>query len=83
MKDAPIHEEAKEKSKVLARGEKYDLLDVIQSKRDENGNYWHLVMAGERFISDKGKKYGWSPKKDPFGSKISCPYGSTRVTSLV
>ena len=73
MKDAPIHEEAKEKSKVLARGEKYDLLDVIQSKRDENGNYWHLVMVGERFISDKGKKYGWSPEERSFWIKNKLP----------
>jgi hypothetical protein len=63
MKEAAIHEEAKEKSKVLARGDKYDLFDVIQSKKDENGNDWHQVMVGERVISDKGKKYGWSPEE--------------------
>jgi len=69
MKEAAIHEEPKEKSKVLSRGDKYDLFDVIQSKRDESGNIWHQVRVGERVISDKGKKYGWSPEERSFWIK--------------
>jgi hypothetical protein len=69
MKEAAIHEEPREKSKVLSMGEKYDLFDVIQSKKDDNGNYWHQVRVGERVISDKGKKYGWSPQERSFWIK--------------
>jgi len=69
MKEAAIHEEPREKSKVLSRGDKYDLFDVIQSQKDESGNYWHQVMVGERVISDKGKKYGWSPEEKSFWIK--------------
>jgi len=69
MKEAAIHEGAKEKSKVLARGDKYDLFDVIQSKKDESGIYWYQVTVGERVISDKGKKYGWSPEERSFWVK--------------
>jgi hypothetical protein len=69
MKEAPIHEEPREKSKVISKGEKYDLYDVIQSKKDEIGSYWHQVRVGERVISDKGKKYGWSPEERSFWIK--------------
>jgi hypothetical protein len=69
MKEAAIYEEPIEKSKVISRGDKYDLFDVIQSKKDESGNYWHQVRVGERIISDKGKKYGWSPEERSFWVK--------------
>lgn len=69
MKEAAIHEQPREKSKVLSRADKYDLFDVIQSKKDESGNYWHQVRLGERVISDKGKKYGWSPEDRSFWMK--------------
>ncbi len=69
MKEAAIHEEPKEESKVLSKGDKYDLFDVFQSQKDESGNYWHQVRVGERVISDKGKKYGWSPEERSFWIK--------------
>jgi hypothetical protein len=69
MREANIHEEAKEKSKVISKGDKYDLFDVIQSKKDELGNFWHQVRVGERVISDTGKKYGWSPEERSFWVK--------------
>jgi len=69
MKEARIYEEPREISKVLSKGEKYDLYEVINSKKDEAGNQWHQIILGERVISNKGKKYGWSPEDRSFWVK--------------
>ena len=69
MKEARVQEEPRHSSKVLSKAEKYDLFEVINSNRDESGNQWHQIILGERVISDKGKKYGWSPEERSFWVK--------------
>jgi hypothetical protein len=66
MKEAPIAEEPIENSKVIARANKYDIFDVINSKNDESGIRWYQVLVGERVISERGKKLGWSPEDKSF-----------------
>lgn len=69
MKEARVYEEPRDTSGVLSKGKKYDLFEVINSKRDESGNQWHQIILGERVIADKGKKYGWSPEEKSFWVK--------------
>ena len=69
MKEAMIFEEAKENSKVSARANKYDIFDVINSIKDEMGRHWYQVVVGERVVSEKGKKVGWSPEEKSFWLK--------------
>ncbi len=69
MKDANVYEAAKNNSKIQARVKKYDIFDVINSKRDENGMPWHQVVLSERIISNKGKKIGWTPEEKSFWVK--------------
>jgi hypothetical protein len=66
MKEAPIAEEPIENSKAIARANKYDIFDVINSKNDESGVRWYQVLVGERVISERGKKLGWSPEEKSF-----------------
>ncbi len=69
MKEARVYEGPRDNSKVLSKGEKYDLFEVINSKKDDSGNQWHQIILGERVISNKGKKYGWSPEERSFWLK--------------
>ena len=69
MKDADIHEEAKRNSKIIGKSQKYDILEVISSKRDENGILWYQSILSERLIFEKGKRYGWSPEERSFWAK--------------
>ncbi|MFH1758356.1 MAG: hypothetical protein ABH969_09950 [Pseudomonadota bacterium] len=66
MKDANVYEAAKNTSKIQASVKKYDIFEVINSKRDENGMPWHQVVLSERIISKKGKKIGWTPEEKYF-----------------
>jgi hypothetical protein len=66
MKEAPITEEPIINSKVIARANKYDIFNVINSKNDESGVRWYQVLVGERVISERGKKIGWSPEEKSF-----------------
>jgi hypothetical protein len=66
MKEARISEEPRENSKAIARAIKYDIFDVINAKNNESGNRWFQVFVGERVISERGKKVGWSPEEKPF-----------------
>jgi hypothetical protein len=69
MKEARILEEPRENSKAIARANKYDLFDVINAKNDEFGSRWYQVFIGERVISERGKKIGWSPEEKSFWVK--------------
>jgi hypothetical protein len=66
MKEARILEEPRENSKTIARANKYDLFDVINAKNDGFGNRWYHVFIGERMISERGRKIGWSPEEKSF-----------------
>ncbi len=69
MKEANIHEDARETSRIEAKAKKYDILEVIDSKRDEQGILWYQFIVSERVISEKAKKYGWSPEEKSFWVK--------------
>jgi hypothetical protein len=69
MKEALILEESIENSMVSAKANKYDIYDVINSLTDEKGRLWYQVLVGERVVSEKGKKVGWSPEEKSFWVK--------------
>ena len=69
MKEANIYEEAKIPSKIQGKYKKYDIFEVINSKIDQNGVQWHQVILGEKVISEKGKRTGWSPEEKSFWVK--------------
>ncbi len=69
MKDASVHETARNNSRIEGQVRKYDLLEVFNSRRDENEITWYQVLLGERFISKKEKKVGWSPEEKSFWVK--------------
>jgi len=66
MKEAKVHEEPKEASKILAESKKYDIYEVIDSKTGEHGILWYQFILSERLISEKGKRYGWAPEERSF-----------------
>jgi hypothetical protein len=69
MKDALVLEEPRESSRISARSNKFDIFDVINSLKDEKGRNWYQVVVGERVVSEKGKKVGWSPEEKSFWVK--------------
>jgi hypothetical protein len=69
MKDANVYEAAQNTSKIQAQVRKYDIFEVIKSQRDENEITWHQVLLGERFISRREKKVGWTPEEKSFWVK--------------
>jgi ribosomal protein L13 len=69
MKESDVHEEGRETSKIQAKAKKYDIFDVLNSKKDENGVEWYQIILSERVISEKGKKFGWSPEERSFWVK--------------
>jgi len=66
MKEARVHEEPKKSSKILAESKKYDIFEVINSKRDEQGILWYQFILSERVISERGKRYGWAAEERSF-----------------
>jgi hypothetical protein len=66
MKEAPVREDSRETSKVQAKAEKYDLFEVVNSKKGNLGNQWYQIILGERMISDREKRFGWSPEDKSF-----------------
>lgn len=69
MKDAPVYEMPKKSSRLLTRVKKYDLFEVLNTSRDNYGNQWHQVLLGERIVSKKGQKSGWTPEEKGFWIK--------------
>lgn len=69
MKEADAHEEPQKTSKIQAKLKKYDIFEVINSRKDEQGTYWYQVILSERLISKKGKKIGWTPEEKIFWVK--------------
>ena len=69
MKDASVHEAAKNNSRIEGQVRKYDLFEVFKSQRDEHKMTWYQVLLSERFISKREKKVGWSPEEKSFWAK--------------
>lgn len=69
MRDGPVYEMPKKSARVQVKAKKYDLFNVLNSVRDEAGNQWHQVFLGERAVSKKVKKVGWSPEEKAFWLK--------------
>lgn len=69
MREARINENPRDNSKTISKASKYDIFDVIHSNKDNNGNQWYQVVLGERRVSEKGKRFGWSPEERAFWVK--------------
>lgn len=69
MKETKVREEPRESSKILAESKKYDIFEVVNSKRDEHGILWYEFILSERVILEKGKRYGWAPEEHSFWVK--------------
>jgi hypothetical protein len=69
MKETMIFEEARDNSKVSARANKYDIFDVTNSTKDQVGRQWYQIFVGERVVSERGKKVGWSPEEKSYWVK--------------
>lgn len=69
MKESAVYEMPKNSSRVQAKVKKYDLFNVLNSTRDEKGNQWHQIFLGERAVSKRLKKVGWSPEEKTFWLK--------------
>ena len=64
MKDANVHEAAKNTSKIQGQVRKYDIFEVINSQRDENEITWHQVLLSEQLVSKKGEKGGLGTRRE-------------------
>ncbi|MCX5908949.1 MAG: hypothetical protein NTY64_17680 [Deltaproteobacteria bacterium] len=69
MKEAYLFEDIREASKAKAKVKKYDIFDVAETKKDIKGANWFQVILGERIISEKLKKTGWSPEEKSYWTK--------------
>jgi len=69
MKEADVFEQPRETVKILHKAQKSDIFEVINSTRDEHGIEWYQMVLSERVISEKGKRYGWSPEERSFWVK--------------
>jgi hypothetical protein len=73
MKEAPLHEEPRADSKDQGAGKKYDVFEVLNTRKDPRGNLWHQVLVRDRFVSTKGKRSGWTPEERSFWVKHKLP----------
>jgi hypothetical protein len=69
MKETNIYEEPRFDSKIHGHGKKYDLFDVLNTRKDPRGGLWHQVVVKDRVISTKGKRSGWTPEERAFWVK--------------
>ena len=69
MKETPILEDTRLESKVQGQGKKYDVFEVLHTRRDQKGALWHQVLLRDRIVSTKGKRSGWSPEERSFWVK--------------
>jgi hypothetical protein len=69
MKETNIYEEPRFDSKIQGQGKKYDLFDVLNTRKDPRGGLWHQVVVKDRVISTKGKRSGWTPEERAFWVK--------------
>ena len=69
LKEIKVHARPMADSKVIAIINKYDIYDVLNSKIDSTWTQWHQIILSEYIISEKGKRYGWTPEERSFWSK--------------
>ena len=69
MKEIRVHSQPTVDSKVIAVINKYDIYDVVNSKVDSTWTQWYQIVLSEYLISEKGKRYGWTPEEKSFWSK--------------
>lgn len=69
LKEIRVHAQPAVDSKVIAIINKYDIYDVLNSKMDSTWTQWHQILLSEYIISEKGKRYGWTPEERSFWSK--------------
>lgn len=69
MKDTHVYETPTETAKIKTKVMKYDLFDVIHSRKDPTGFQWLQIILSERFTTERVKKSGWSPEEKPFWIK--------------
>jgi len=73
MKETPIFEDSRTDSKIQGQGKKYDVFEVLNTRKDQWGGFWHQVLVRDRFVSTKGKRLGWSPEERSFWVKNKLP----------
>ena len=64
MKETPIYEDPRIDSKVQGQGKKYDVFDVLNTRKDQRGVLWHQMLRegsnrfheGKTFRLDSGRK---------------------------
>jgi hypothetical protein len=61
MRETPIYEDSRIDSKVQGEGKKYDVFEVLNTRKDQKGILWHQVLLRDRFVSTKEKRSGWTP----------------------
>ena len=69
MKETPIYEDSRIDSKIQGQGKKYDVFEVLNTRKDQRGIPWHQVLVRDRFVSTKGKRSGWTPEERFFWVK--------------
>lgn len=73
MKETNVYEDPKEQSKIKAKVKKYDIFEVLNSKKEPNGSQWFQILLGERLISERQKRIGWVPEEKSFWVKNKIP----------
>jgi hypothetical protein len=58
MKETSIYEDPRIDSKAQGLGKKYDVFDVLSTRKDQRGVPWHQVLVRDRIVS-RGKTFGW------------------------
>lgn len=69
LREIRVHAQPMADSKVIAIINKYDIYDVVNSKIDSTWTQWHQILLSEHTISEKGKRYGWTPEEKSFWSR--------------
>ena len=69
MKETPIYEDSRVDSKIQGHAKKYDIFEVLNTRRDQGGGFWHQVFVRDRFVSTKGRRSGWTPEERSFWVK--------------
>lgn len=69
MQENPIYEETRSLAKILGQAKKYDVFEVLNTRRDENGQLWHQVLLKDRVVFAKLRRQGWTPEEKSFWVK--------------
>jgi hypothetical protein len=69
MKETSIYDDPRVDSKIQGQGKKYDVFDVLNTRKDQKGSSWHQVLVRDRIVSTKGKRSGWTPEERSFWAK--------------